>query len=236
MTGMTRGTRAPATRAGVLRYARRLDQVRRGAALLKRKRQSLVEELFRRARIAIDSREAIDAQALRAWRSLLHALSSSGSDGLMPFGWPPREIDVELTTVELWGLHAVRLSRRPPLVRSVAARAVLPDAGAAASYDAAREFELLLEMLIDAAPQEQAVRRLGDALSRTTRLVNTLEQRVITRLAADLAEVRRTLAEREREEHLRIKHLVRRRRDPAEQGPATAAARAPAPPGGRTAE
>jgi vacuolar-type H+-ATPase subunit D/Vma8 len=211
---MTRGARTSATRAAVLRYARRLDQVRRGAELLKKKRQSLVEELFRRARIAIDTREAIDAQALRAWRSLLHALSSSGSDGLAPFGWPTRDIDVDLTAVELWGLHAVRLTRRPPLVRSVAARGVLADPGAAASHDAAREFELLLELLIDAAPQEQAVRRLGEALSHTTRLVNTLEQRVVVRLAAHVAGMRRTLTEREREEHLRIKHLVARRRAP----------------------
>jgi vacuolar-type H+-ATPase subunit D/Vma8 len=64
---------------------------------------------------------------------------------------------------------------------------------------------------IDAAPQEHAIRRLGHALSRTTRLVNTLEQRVAVRLTADLAEIRRTLTEREREEHLRIKHLIARR-------------------------
>ena len=221
---MTRGTRSPATRAGALRYARRLDQVRRGAALLKRKRQSLAKELFRRARIAIESREAIDAQARRPWRSLFHAPSSSGSDGLSPFGWPSCEIDVELTALEVWGLHAVRLTRRPPLVRSVAARGALPDAGAAASHDAAREFERLLELLIDAAPQEQAMRRLGEALSRTTRLVNTLEQRVVVRLAADLAVMRRTLAEREREEHLRIKHLVARRAPAGDPARATAAA------------
>lgn len=221
---MTRGIQSSATRAGALRYARRLDQVRRGAALLKRKRQSLVEELFRRAKIAIESREAIDAQAQRAWRSLFHALSSSGSDGLAPFGWPAREIDVELAALEVWGLHAVRLIRRPPLVRSVAARGALPDAGAAASHDAAREFELLLELLIDAAPQEQAVRRLGDALSRTTRLVNMLEQRVVVRLADDLARIRHTLAEREREERLRIKHLAARRAPTGDPARATAAA------------
>ena len=69
-----RTTPAPATRSSLLRSARRLDQVRRGAALLKRKRQSLVEELFARARTAVTSREAIDAQARRAWRSLWIAL------------------------------------------------------------------------------------------------------------------------------------------------------------------
>ena len=80
------------------------------------------------------------------------------------------------------------------------------------SQDAAREFEILLERVLDGAPQEQAVRRLGQALSRTTRLVNTLEQRVGVRLVADLAEIRQTLSEREREEHLRIKRLIARRR------------------------
>jgi H(+)-transporting ATP synthase subunit D len=208
---MTGATRAPATRSSLLRYARRLDQVRRGAALLKRKRQSLVDELFARARIAVTSREAIDAQARRAWRSLWLALSASGSDGLTPLGWPTREVDVELRTLELWGIRAVELLNRPPVVRGLAARGVLPAPGEASSQDAAREFEKLVEHLIDAAPQEHAIRRLGHALSRTTRLVNTLEQRVAVRLTADLAEIRRTLTEREREEHLRIKHLIARR-------------------------
>jgi vacuolar-type H+-ATPase subunit D/Vma8 len=178
---------------------------------LKRKRQSLVEELFARARTAVTSREGIDAQARRAWRSLWLALSASGNSGLIPLGWPTREIDVDLRTVELWDIRATELMNRPPLVRSLAARAVVPGPGDAASQDAAREFERLLEQLVDAAPQEHAMRRLGESLSRTTQLVNTLEQRVAVRLAADLAAIRRTLNEREREEHLRIKRLIARR-------------------------
>jgi vacuolar-type H+-ATPase subunit D/Vma8 len=96
------------------------------------------------------------------------------------------------------------------VVRSLAARGLCPGPGEAASHDAAREFELLVEQLLDAAPQEHAMRRLGQALAQTTRLVNTLEQRVAVRLAADLAGIRRTLAEREREEHQRIKRLAAR--------------------------
>ena len=208
---MTRGTRAPATRSTVLRYARRLAQVRRGAELLKRKRQSLVNELFARARTAVTSREAIDAQARRAWRSVWLALAASGSDGLAPLGWPTREVDVELSIVELWGIRAVELVNPPTTVRSLAARGVLPFPGESAGHDAAREFETLLEQLLTAAPQEHMMRRLGQALSQTTRLVNTLEQRVAVRLGADLAEMRRTLSEREREEHLRIKRLMSQR-------------------------
>lgn len=210
---MTRTTHVPATRSNLLRYARRLDQVRRGAALLNRKRQALIAELLTRARTAVTSRETIDLQARRVWSLVWLALSSTGSDGLTPLGWPTREIDVELNGVDLWGIRAAELVDRPTLVRSLAARGILPGRGEASSHEAARAFEALLEQLLDAAPKEHAMRRLGQALAHTTRLVNTLEQRVAVSLAADLAEIRRALSEREREEHLRIKHLIKRRRE-----------------------
>jgi vacuolar-type H+-ATPase subunit D/Vma8 len=181
---MTRTTRAPATRSSLLRHARRLAQVQRGAALLKRKRQSLVEELFARAKTAVTSREAIETQARRAWRALWIALSANGSSQLTPLGWPARDVDVELHATELWGIRASQLTNRPVLVRSLAARGIYPGRGESAGPDAARQFESLVELLIDAAPREHAMRRLGHALSQTTRLVNTLEQRVAVRLAA----------------------------------------------------
>jgi V/A-type H+-transporting ATPase subunit D len=208
---MTRTTRVPATRSSLLRHGRRLAQVERGAALLRRKRQSLIEELFARAKTAMTSREAIEAQARRAWHTLWLALSSNSAGQLTPLGWPTRDVDLDLHATELWGIGAAELTNRPTLVRSLAARAVCPGPGELAASDAARQFELLVELLVDVAPREHAMRRLGRALSQTTRLVNTLEQRVAVRLAADLAEIRRTLSEREREEQQRIKRLVARR-------------------------
>jgi vacuolar-type H+-ATPase subunit D/Vma8 len=89
---------------------------------------------------------------------------------------------------------------------------VLPGPAEAANHIAARELEVLVEQLLDTAPQEYSMRRLGQALSRTTRLVNTLEQRIAVRLNADLISIRRTLAEREREEQLRTKRLMAQRR------------------------
>jgi V/A-type H+-transporting ATPase subunit D len=207
----TARSRTDATRMGLVRARRRLEQVQKGAALLKRKRESLVSELFRRARPAMNTREAIEAQARAAWHALLQAYASQGAEGLKPFGWPTREVTVDLELFELWGLKAAALSRRPSLVRSIAARGVLPGAEEAASQSAARAFEELLEQLVDAAPQEQVMRRLGQALSRTTRLVNTLEQRVAVQLKHDMVAIRRTLEEREREDTLRLKRLLQRR-------------------------
>lgn len=67
-------------------------------------------------------------------------------------------------------------------------------------------------MLLDAANREALLRRLGDALARTSRQVNTLERRVGPALQSGLTAIRRTLDEREREEHLRLERLVRARR------------------------
>jgi len=54
-------------------------------------------------------------------------------------------------------------------------------------------------------------------LSPLSRVVNTLEQRVATSLTSDLAMIRRSLEEREREEHLRP--LIARRKAAAVVAP-----------------
>lgn len=204
--------RTAATRSNLVRLRRRLEQVEKGAALLRRKRESLVAELFDRARPAIDSRQHIEDQGRAAWRALLTAFGTHGRDELHATGWPSRTLRVDLEPVEVWGLHAVELARPPQVVRSLGARGTAPGPGEAGPATAATAFEELLELLLDAAPKEFLMRRLGHELSRATRLVNTLEQRVATELHHDLARIRRTLEEREREEHLRLKRLIARRK------------------------
>ncbi|MER2559300.1 MAG: V-type ATP synthase subunit D [Myxococcaceae bacterium] len=203
-------THAAATRSNLVKLRRRLAQVQKGAALLRRKRESLVTELFARARPAIDGRTHIEAQTLKASRSILAALSKHGPDELRALGWPARELTLDLEPVEVWGLRAVDLTRPPIVTRSLAARALTP-ADSTASL-AAEDFERLIELVLEAAPKEFLMRKLGHELSRATRLVNTLEQRVAVTLTSDLSNIRRTLEEREREEHLRLKRLIARRR------------------------
>ena len=215
---MTTRHAPPATRSNVVRLRRRLEQVKKGAALLRKKRESLVAELLARARPAVDSRRAIEERAQAAYRALLGAVASRGAVELTPLGWPSREVRVELMPVEVWGLKAVDLVHAPSLVRSVTARGGPPGPGDVAPHVAAAEFERLVELLLDAAPKELLMRRLGQALSRTSRLVNTLEQRVAVTLGGDLSGMRRTLEEREREEHQRLKHVIDHRRASSPQG------------------
>jgi vacuolar-type H+-ATPase subunit D/Vma8 len=86
-----------------------------------------------------------------------------------------------------------------------------PTGVSAAAAETASAFEELAELLLAAANREALLRRLGEALARTSRQVNTLERRLGPALRADLASIRRTLDEREREEHLRLERLLRAR-------------------------
>jgi H(+)-transporting ATP synthase subunit D len=205
-----RAGRGPATRQNLLGLQRRLERVGKGAALLRRKREALVSELFRVAKPAAIARVTIAESAARAYPVLLEALAVEGYAGLRAIGWPDRDLIIDMRPGQVWGIPVSEIVRRPPLRRSLAARGTSPAGTPASASAAATAFETLAELLLDAAGREALLRRLGDALSRTSRQVNTLERRLDPALRAQLTAVRRTLDEREREEHLRLARLLRR--------------------------
>ncbi|HUL49196.1 MAG TPA: V-type ATP synthase subunit D [Gemmatimonadales bacterium] len=202
-------TRFAPTRMNLIRASRRLAQVGKGVELLRRKREALVAELFKLARPAADARTQIEAATIEAYPSLLAALSVHGYAGLRSLGWPTRKVLIEVEPGSIWGIPISTIVRRPALTRTVAARAAAPGLTGPAASQAATTFERLTELLLDAAPREMLIRRLGNALSQTSRQVNTLERRVAPALRRDMTQVRRTLDEREREERFRLKHSLR---------------------------
>lgn len=207
---MTSG--AAPTRMELLRARRRLERVRKGTDLLHRKREALVRELFQLARPAADARTAIGREAERAWAALLEALAAEGEASLRAMGWPARDLAVEIRPGQVWGLPVSDLAGHPPVLRTLGARGTAPGLTGPSAAEAAQRFEVFIDLLLAAAPRELLLRRLGDALSQTSRQVNTLERRISPGLETRIATTRRALDEREREEHLRLRHLLRKRR------------------------
>ncbi len=207
-------TRAAPTRAELLRSRRLLARVEKGAALLARKREALVRELFPLARPAAEARRAIGLAATAAYRAELAALAAHGEAGVAATAWPARELAVEVSVQRVWGLAVPRLGALPTWDRDLAARGTAPGPTGPALFEAANRFERLAAELLDAAARELHVRALGQALARTTRQLHTLEQRVAPELRARIAAIARALDEREREEHTRLRQL-RHHRGPA---------------------
>ncbi|HEY8258861.1 MAG TPA: V-type ATP synthase subunit D [Gemmatimonadales bacterium] len=201
--------RPTATRQNLTLLQRRLERVAKGAGLLRRKREALVAELFRLARPAATARVTIHDRAARAYPALLRALAHEGADGLRALGWPSRDLRIEIRSSQVWGIAVSEILAQPSIRRTAEARGVPPATESGAADEATTAFEELAELLLDAANRETLLRRLGEAVARTSRQVNTLERRLQPALRTALTTVRRTLDEREREEHLRLARLLR---------------------------
>jgi V/A-type H+-transporting ATPase subunit D len=214
--------RGPApTRWNLIRTSRRLERVRKGAELLGRKRRALVSEIFGLARPALADRTRLTERAASAYPALLRVLAARGGAEMRALGWPTRDPELEMELHETWGVRIAEVVEAPELRRTPAGRGVAPAATGPEVAEAADEFEDFAALLLEAASRETQIRRLARALARTSRQVNTLEQRVEPELERQAVEIRRTLEEREREDHLRLRRLSRSRRGPG------------APPGGR---
>lgn len=199
------------TRMNLLRTSRRLERVEKGADLLHRKREALASELFQQARPAVDARQSIEQRAALAYPALLRALALHGQTDLRVFGWPTRDVQLSIEPGEVWGVAVSKIVAKPPISRTLGARGTAPAAVGPSAAEAAKEFELLADLLLEAAPREMLIRRLGDALAQTSRQVNTLERRIAPALRSQRSIIQFALEEREREEHLRMKLLLRRR-------------------------
>jgi len=204
--------RGAPTRAELLRARRLLGRVQQGAALLRRKREALVRTLVPLARPVAEQRRAIAEIAAAAYQAELAALALHGAAGVTATAWPPRTLEVELDVERVWGLSVPTLRDVPTVERDLAARATAPGPTGPAQFEAANRFEALAARLLEAAAREVHVRALGAALTRTSRQLHTLEQRVAPDLAARIGDVTRALAECDREDQTRLRNLRARRK------------------------
>jgi V/A-type H+-transporting ATPase subunit D len=203
----------PPTRSGLVRASAQLGRVQKGRELLNRKREALITELFKSARPALNARQEVEERAGEAYRALLRALAARGQASLETYAWPGREIAVELEHKQIWGIAVPSVVSHSPIQRTLTARETAAPSVGPAAAQTATEFERLVELVLDALPKEQLVRRLGDALAKATRQVNTLQLRVEPALTAELSALRRMLEERERDERSRLRHVLRRRKN-----------------------
>lgn len=206
--------RLAATRADLLRTRRQLARVRQGIVLTRRKREALVAELFRAATPAAAHRERVADAAAAAARAQAAALGARGADGLAAAAWPGGDLAVEVAPTQVWGLPVSDIRAVQAPAADLAARDRTGALAGPAVAHAAQRYAVLAALLVEAAPAEQRLRRLGEAVAEASRRLRALEQRLEPGLAARAARVQAALDEREREEHVRlraVREALRRR-------------------------
>jgi V/A-type H+-transporting ATPase subunit D len=204
-----------ATRAELLVKKSQITLARQGRALLKEKRNALLQELMRTAEQAMRSGEELEREVGKATMALALAEALEGPEAVRSAAFAAEgQLVLEVTGVNIMGVSVPFIEQksvaRGPLDRGYSLPSV------SSRIDATAEaFEILLDLIIELADSEMRLRRLAEEIHRTTRRVNALDNVLIPQLEAQGNYIQMVLEEREREDLFRLKRVkVKLKRQP----------------------
>jgi V/A-type H+-transporting ATPase subunit D len=189
----------------------RLALARQGQALLERKRDALLRELYREVPTVFAASDELAAAADAARMSLDEARAWLGTETLAAAGIASRrDVAIDVETTMVMGLAVPAVEPRS-LVRRPGARGRDPLLSGPAIEVAAQRFEQELTVAIRLATIEARVRRLAREIRRTNSRVNALRTRIVPGLEAETRAIAFALEQREREDRYRFKQVKRLR-------------------------
>ena len=218
------------TRMNLLAKRGQIALARQGAELLSRKKDALLREFFRLVGVALELRlrlveslrsemvEEVVAEAVEGRHVMAAAATAARAD-----------FQIKLTPRNLWGVRVIDLEHtyRP---RDMLARRGTPRGMQLAADEVAAGFERWVCDLLDLAPLDMRLSRVGEEIRKTNRKIHSLEQQVIPRLEAQARFISQTLDERARDDVIRLTRLKQKKRrspgvvrgDAGSEGKATA--------------
>lgn len=181
-----------------------------GAELLKNKRDALIQEFFGLVKPLVALRKELARKFSDAeWRLFL-ALVFDGPETVSSAAMAcRRDVAVGIETKNLWGIRVAELQKMS-LTRDSLTRGYAVTGTSARIDQAALAFEELLSHILEVAPVEIKLKKLGEEIKKTSRRVNALEQRLIPRLSSEKRYIQQILEEREREDVFRLKRIKKK--------------------------
>ena len=204
------------TRMNLLAKRNQIALAKQGAELLSRKKDALLREFFGLVASALKLRlrlvdelrgemvEAVVAEAVVG----KHVFSAAALAARADFR-------LRLTPRNLWGVHVIDIDHtfRP---RDILVRRGSPRGVQLAADEVAAGFERLVCDMLDLAPLDLRLGRIGNEIRRTNRKIHALEQHVIPRLEAQARFINQVLDERARDDVIRLKRLKQKKHSHAE--------------------
>lgn len=185
----------------------RRQVARKGAELLRSKREALASEFVRLTRGVIAGREQLATRLREATRALTLARALHGDETLVSLALASaRDIPLAIERRKVWGIPSPEV-KGPQLVRASDARGASPVGWGLAAADAARRHEEAVDTLIAISSQEMRLKRLGEEIRNASRKINALEQVLIPGLDQAIGRIEVALEEREREAIGRLKRF-----------------------------
>ncbi len=194
------------TRTNLLRLREKATSVTNSAAILKARRQALIREFLASLRDFVHSRDAVRDRYRQAIDELRLTEGHEGGAFVEALAsTSERDVGAEVEDRNLMGVRYHELTLYGPFVRSPAER----DHGYAGTTphldESVRDFEQVIEDILEIASFESKAKRLGEETLKVTRRTRVLEERVLPDLQAQVRRISQYIGEREREAYFRLK-------------------------------
>ena len=195
------------TRMELMKTRAQIRLAEQGRDLLRQKMDALIREFFLILSTVSESRDELEQVSRAADLALLIAEATDDPVTLRSASFATRRsITVDIGGKNIMGVPV-------PVIEKKRASRNLLDRGygiittSARIDETAERYEAELDLLIQLAETETAMRRLGTEIQMTRRRVNALEQILIPELKQNAKYIKNAIDEREREDLFRLKKV-----------------------------
>jgi V/A-type H+-transporting ATPase subunit D len=195
------------TRMELMKKKAQIKLAEQGRDLLREKMDALIQEFFKILTTVSNSREELEQVSRAADLALLIAQSVDDPVALKSVSFATRKsITVDINGKNIMGVP-VPVIEKKRLSKSMLERGYGIISTSSRIDETAERFEAELDLLIELAETETAMRRLGSEIQMNRRRVNALEQILIPELKNQAKYIKNAIEEREREDLFRLKKV-----------------------------
>ncbi len=199
-----------ATRMALLGFKTRLNLAQKGHDLLREKMDALVMEFFGLLEEVKKAREEVFVEFEKAFSTLIETKMLLGPVKLREVAvGVPYSLKIQTETKNIMGVRVPLLRLETPSDEATQLFYGFTDTSAKLD-ECIEAFRDVIEHVLRLAELQATLSRLAQEISDTKRRVNALNYILIPRLQAFIAWINLMLAEREREEFVRLKKIKKR--------------------------
>jgi V/A-type H+-transporting ATPase subunit D len=195
------------TRMELMRKKSQIKLAEQGRDLLREKMDALIQEFFKILNTVSNSRDELEEVSKEADLALMIAQAVDDPVTLKSASFATRRsITVDITGKNIMGVP-VPVIEKKRISKSMLERGYGIISTSGRIDETAERFEAELDLLIQLAETETAMRRLGAEIQMNRRRVNALEQILIPELKSQAKYIKNAIEEREREDLFRLKKV-----------------------------
>jgi V/A-type H+/Na+-transporting ATPase subunit D len=177
-----------------------------GVELLKHKREALMSQFMELIKPLVEKRNQLHDKMLHAYYCMNTSRSIDGWEGLDPATFlQDKKVRVDIKKELNWGVEIPKIDDIEGLDSQF--KETYSPAITLRIFETKDRFKNVLSDILELAPLEASLKRLGSEIRKTTRRINALEEMLMPRLRNEIRFIRSTLEEREREDNFRLRRI-----------------------------